>query len=53
MKILDEMFNPQDIKQETVFLRMALGKIPILLSNKEISNENYFNFYFKEEKMHN
>jgi hypothetical protein len=46
--ILDEMFSPQDLKQETVFLRLALGKIPIVLSNKDISNENYYNFYFKE-----
>jgi hypothetical protein len=46
--ILDEMLNPQDLKQETVFLRLAFGKIPIVLSNKDISNENYYNFYLKE-----
>jgi len=53
MRSLDKIFDPQDIKEETIFLRLALGKIPIILSNKEVSNENYFNFYFKEEKLHN
>ena len=47
------MFSPQEIKEETVFLRQAFGKIPIILSNKDVPNVNYLSFYQKEEKLHN